>query len=312
MAQENIYGNISTVQHQMERIRQESNFPAETFGHGISDQQAIYNKFDIDDEQRKNGTKGFIVSRCIVSAVLVVLALMLAAVFSFTFVKYSEMSATIQRLDMEVSLIRENGSSQMRKVESDILQLKTEGSSQMQKVESDILQLKSEGFEVSLDVKKLERNISQLKDADVQIWTDVQDLEKAFSSLRSQVCDFRTCPCDWKEFSGKCYYFSKGERDWQKAKDFCYNQDAVLAMVKTQQELNYIGSQVSTDHHLGLSDLESESNWKWLDRSSVAGSFWNSGEPNNANEEDCGEITAGKLNDITCSIKQRWICEKTL
>lgn len=33
-------------------------FAAETFGHGISDQQAIYNKFDIDDEQRKNGTKG--------------------------------------------------------------------------------------------------------------------------------------------------------------------------------------------------------------------------------------------------------------
>ncbi|MGH0184861.1 UNVERIFIED_CONTAM: hypothetical protein FKN15_016214 [Acipenser sinensis] len=94
---------------------------SETFGHGISDRQAIYNKFDIEDEQRKNDTKGFIGSRCIVSALLVVLALMLAAVFSFTFVKCS---------------------SQMRKVESDILQLKTEV-------------CKASGMYQNIDIKKV-------------------------------------------------------------------------------------------------------------------------------------------------------------
>ncbi|XP_058863133.1 CD209 antigen-like protein E isoform X8 [Acipenser ruthenus] len=151
-----------------------------------------------------------------------------------------------------------------------------------------------------------------LTEKDSQLSTSVGNLETEISSLKNKVSDFRTCPCDWKKFSEKCYYFSKGKRDWKKAEEFCYNQDAVLAMVKTQQELNYIRSQVSTEYHLGLTDQESENNWKWLDGSPVADSLWNSGEPNSAGEEDCGEITAGNLNDIPCSVKQRWICEKTL
>ncbi|MGH0153777.1 UNVERIFIED_CONTAM: hypothetical protein FKN15_025267 [Acipenser sinensis] len=85
-----------------------------------------------------------------------------------------------------------------------------------------------------------------------------------------------------------------------------------VTVTRCTLEQNYIGSQVSTEHHLGLSDQESESNWKWLDGTSVADSLWNSGEPNSAGEEDCAEITVGKLNDIPCSVKQRWICEKTL
>ncbi|MGH0182097.1 UNVERIFIED_CONTAM: hypothetical protein FKN15_022682 [Acipenser sinensis] len=72
-----------------------------------------------------------------------------------------------------------------------------------------------------------------------ELWLGLSDSdnEGTWKWLDGRVVEKRTCPCDWKEFSGKCYYFSKGERDWQKAKEFCYNQDAVLAMVKTQQEL---------------------------------------------------------------------------
>ncbi|MBN3277651.1 CL17A protein, partial [Polyodon spathula] len=119
-----------------------------------------------------------------------------------------------------------------------------------------------------------------------------------------------TCPCDWKEFSGKCYYFSKSEEAWQKAKEFCYSQDAVLVVIKTEQELNFIGGQVSRGHYVGLSDLQTEGTWVWLDGSTVDSRFWRSGEPNNANEEDCGELIEGKLNDISCSTTLRWICEK--
>ncbi|KAK6469074.1 low affinity immunoglobulin epsilon Fc receptor-like isoform X3 [Huso huso] len=143
--------------------------------------------------------------------------------------------------------------------------------------------------QLSSNVRNLEKDISSLKTKgeNLEHYTDIPSMKT--SSQLSLVCDIRTCPCDWKEFSGKCYYFSKGERDWQKAKEFCYNQDAVLAMVKTQQELDYIRGKITSNHWLGLSDLDTEGAWKWLDGDSVnlQSGFWDTDEPNNSGNEDC-------------------------
>ncbi|XP_058863128.1 low affinity immunoglobulin epsilon Fc receptor-like isoform X3 [Acipenser ruthenus] len=236
---------------------------------------------------------------------LIASSVMWAALLSLLFVKYSQMRANFENC---VS----NGTAEIQTLKTLLTEKDSQLSSNVRNLGKDISSLKTKDSQLSTSVRNLETEISSLKNKDSQLSTSVGNLETEISSLKNKVSDFRTCPCDWKKFSEKCYYFSKGKRDWKKAEEFCYNQDAVLAMVKTQQELNYIRSQVSTEYHLGLTDQESENNWKWLDGSPVADSLWNSGEPNSAGEEDCGEITAGNLNDIPCSVKQRWICEKTL
>ncbi|MGH0190188.1 UNVERIFIED_CONTAM: hypothetical protein FKN15_042821 [Acipenser sinensis] len=126
------------------------------------------------------------------------------------------------------------------------------------------------------------------------------------------VCAINTCPSEWTLFSGKCYYFSNENRDWKKAREFCQSQDSDLAVINSDEELNYLKGKVQVAHLVGMSDLETEGVWKWLDGSLVDGRMWNPGEPNNEGKEDCGEMSNGKLNDIPCNIKQRWICEKTL
>ncbi|KAK6469016.1 C-type lectin domain family 4 member M-like [Huso huso] len=52
MAQENIYRSISTIQHQIQRIRQESHVPAGAFGYGIScsDREKMCREFEIEEE----------------------------------------------------------------------------------------------------------------------------------------------------------------------------------------------------------------------------------------------------------------------
>ncbi|XP_058864096.1 low affinity immunoglobulin epsilon Fc receptor-like isoform X6 [Acipenser ruthenus] len=235
---------------------------------------------------------------------LIASSVMWAALLSLLFVKCTAEIQTLKTLLTEKgsaeiknlqTLLQEKDSqlsSNVRNLEKDISSMKTKDSqlsTSVRNLETEISSLKNKDSQLSTSVRNLETEISSLKNKDSQLSTSVRNLETEISSLKNKVCDIRTCPCDWKEFSGKCYYFSKGERDWQKAKDFCYNQDAVLAMVKTQQELDYIRGKITSNHWLGLSDLDTEDAWKWLDGDSVnlQSGFWDTNEPNNSGNEDC-------------------------
>ncbi|MGH0135432.1 UNVERIFIED_CONTAM: hypothetical protein FKN15_008041 [Acipenser sinensis] len=173
----------------------------------------------------------------------------------------------------------------------------TKRSSDLQALQWDVSSLKTEGKSSSY------RGYPYSK-----IMANVTNLE----NYVSKVCVIQTCPCEWTLFSGKCYYFSNENRDWKKAREFCQSQDSDLTVINSDEELNYLKGKVRVAHLVGMSDLETEGVWKWLDGSLVDGRMWNPGEPNNRGKEDCGEMSNGKLNDIPCNIKQRWICEKTL
>ncbi|MGH0144766.1 UNVERIFIED_CONTAM: hypothetical protein FKN15_004165 [Acipenser sinensis] len=117
------------------------------------------------------------------------------------------------------------------------------------------------------EIRNLRMEQTLLKEKDSKIMANVTNLE----NYVSKVCVIKTCPCEWTLFSGKCYYFSNENRDWKKAREFCQSQDSDLAVINSDEELNYLKGKVRVDHLVGMSDLEKEGVWKWLDGSLVDG-----------------------------------------
>ena len=71
---------------------------------------------------------------------------------------------------------------------------------------------------------------------------------------------------------------------------------------------------------VGMIDLQNEGTFVWIDgvQSTQENSNWGHGQPDNAfTTEDCAEmheplVPYDTLNDSTCSIRQRALCEKEI
>nr|XP_015204403.1 PREDICTED: CD209 antigen-like protein C isoform X1 [Lepisosteus oculatus] len=205
------------------------------------------------------------------------------------FIKYSALTEEIQHLRMSHVTLKENSSAEIRSLGMKQAELMTNESQMSSRLNSFIFQLQVQESQM----------LSRLNTLSAQ--------------LQAQGCT-KVCPCDWILFSGSCYYFSKERRDWSGAQQYCVNQASSLAIINNVDELKYLSSKISSVHWLGLTDSEIENTWKWVDGTTVIMSeiYWNFGEPNNVGEEDCGELTEGKLNDVGCGEIKRWICEKSL
>ncbi|XP_062343047.1 immune-related, lectin-like receptor 4 isoform X4 [Osmerus eperlanus] len=141
------------------------------------------------------------------------------------------------------------------------------------------------------------------------------------------------CVPDWKYFGGKCYYFSSDMKTWAESRVACISSGGDLVIIESEDEQDFLTEEfvgkIKPDKPeekfwIGLTDLETEGMWLWVDNSKLDKSFWLGKEPDNWNGtnndqlegEDCvrmGELTPIKncWTDIFCSKPQRRICEST-
>ncbi|XP_041726720.1 asialoglycoprotein receptor 1-like [Coregonus clupeaformis] len=129
----------------------------------------------------------------------------------------------------------------------------------------------------------------------------------------------RCCPLGWVvSGSSSCYFFSSDGLPWNQARDYCSNYNAKLAVLKTQQDWDFVtGSTKPLFYWVGLSD-ERTGHWEWVDGTPyiMDRSQWKPGQPDNweghglGGTEDCAMIHAnGKLNDDHCSRSYRYVCQ---
>uniref|UniRef100_UPI004038B71E CD209 antigen-like protein A n=1 Tax=Callospermophilus lateralis TaxID=76772 RepID=UPI004038B71E len=121
----------------------------------------------------------------------------------------------------------------------------------------------------------------------------------------------RPCPWDWTFFQGHCYFFSKSQRNWNDSVTACQEVGAQLVIIKSAEEQVHDGPHPGPGSWMGLSDLNEEATWHWVDGSPLSPSltYWNEGEPNNVGEEDCAEITDRGWNDAKCEAEKFWVCK---
>ncbi|XP_076874359.1 uncharacterized protein LOC143523915 [Brachyhypopomus gauderio] len=138
-------------------------------------------------------------------------------------------------------------------------------------------------------------------------------LKKEREELQKKVSEM-----GWKIFGCSMYYISTEKKTWSESRQFCRERGADLVIINSREEQEFMFEMVSnTRAWIGLTDMNTEGIWKWVDGSSPPNTgFWAEGEPNNRGEEDCGEIVMRThmkgWNDAICFNKNTWICEKVL
>ncbi|KAH1183024.1 hypothetical protein KIL84_004516, partial [Mauremys mutica] len=74
-------------------------------------------------------------------------------------------------------------------------------------------------------------------------------------------------PCcleGWVGYRGKCYYFSKEEKNWNSSQHICSSFNASLAVIDTQQEKDFMMRYAAlVEHWIGLR-RDSGQPWKWV------------------------------------------------
>ena len=130
-----------------------------------------------------------------------------------------------------------------------------------------------------------------------------------------------SCPgCVHGELDGHTYQLcvGVGGMNWTGARDTCTAYGYYLVTINEQAEQDYLAAQATAlaagPLWIGYNDRGwgNEGSFSWTAGNGSGFEAWNSGEPNNAGNEDCAEMrdTAGWLwNDIDCNTEQAWICE---
>uniref|UniRef100_A0A673JBP8 Hepatic lectin-like n=1 Tax=Sinocyclocheilus rhinocerous TaxID=307959 RepID=A0A673JBP8_9TELE len=135
---------------------------------------------------------------------------------------------------------------------------------------------------------------------------------------------FVPCPEDWLQLEGRCYFFSEDKLDWQHSKESCASMGGHLSILHSHQQHHTLESVARNrggfDYHywIGLSDIETEGVWKWVDNTVVNTTFWSEWdkEPNNHQSggihgEDCAVLDSHSKTwfDVPCDFSYKRICE---
>ncbi|XP_061096027.1 C-type lectin domain family 4 member E-like [Conger conger] len=184
------------------------------------------------------------------------------------------------------------------------------------------------------EVISFKDSMQRERDRDKQEQNLLQEQKESLLSkqaeLRSRVTELEQscsrCPAGWELLQSSCYFFSpvdtRERLSWYQSRERCNTSGADLVVIDSQGEQEFIqrilkGKRVSPGegYWIGLSDVQTEGEWKWLDGTELTQGFWLDGEPNDQySREDCAgtykkENPLKTWNDAPCSYPLKWICE---
>ena len=128
-----------------------------------------------------------------------------------------------------------------------------------------------------------------------------------------------TCEaCIQATHAGHVYQFCYvTDRSWAGSRDWCTARGYYLTTIDNAAENSFLwtGTAVQSGQkwHMGFNDRAQEGNWQWVGAASTSSyTNWHSGEPNNAGNEDCGQLrrfSTATWNDEPCNQSLNYICE---
>ncbi|XP_059188762.1 C-type lectin domain family 4 member M-like [Centropristis striata] len=162
------------------------------------------------------------------------------------------------------------------------------------------------------EMKSLNHNLmSQLQNQTDYLNATVSELNKTIDELQKHI-ETTWCPDYWTTFGKSCYLMSKSLEIWPNSKRDCETRGAHLVIISSLEEQEFISS-FNQRVWIGLTEVERENNWKWIDGTAASTTYWVRGEPNNS-FEDCVELigpapATANWNDLRCGVDLYFICE---
>ncbi|XP_067249208.1 CD209 antigen-like protein C isoform X2 [Chanodichthys erythropterus] len=173
--------------------------------------------------------------------------------------------------------------------------------------------------------QQLQTKIINLTEETQQLQSDYTNLINERDALLSKNNDLikerNTCRQDFfKENNGwiynhsSFYYISSEKKSWNESRSYCTERGADLIIINNKEEQDFVEKNI--DHGslvwIGLTDIDEEGSWKWVDGSTPTFRFWWSTEPNGKREENCALVHTSIWADYPCDDAYLWICEKNI
>lgn len=112
-----------------------------------------------------------------------------------------------------------------------------------------------------------------------------------------------------QNYNGHSYYRSTGTANWTTARSNCVAMGGHLVTVTSSGENSFLFG-LWPSGWIGLTDEVTEGTWKWVTGETFSYTNWNSGEPNNSNNEDYIQfVSGGRWNDLNNSSSLAYVIE---
>jgi hypothetical protein len=112
-----------------------------------------------------------------------------------------------------------------------------------------------------------------------------------------------------QNYNGHSYYRSTGSATWTTARANCAAMGGYLVTITSAAEQSFIFN-IWPSGWIGLTDEVTEGTWRWVTGETYSYKNWNSGEPNNAGNEDYVQfVSNGRWNDLPNNVSLPYVLE---
>ncbi|XP_026080895.1 CD209 antigen-like protein C [Carassius auratus] len=132
-----------------------------------------------------------------------------------------------------------------------------------------------------------------------QLKWDKNDLEKCLGKVDG-----------WIYYQCHFYYMSTEMRSWTESRRYCTERGADLIIINNREEQEFVKNISGYDAFwIGLTDIEVEGSWKWVDNSTLTSGFWWHWYPSYSDYSNCALSYSSGWFDDSCYGTFKWICE---
>ncbi|XP_034158424.1 CD209 antigen-like protein E isoform X2 [Pangasianodon hypophthalmus] len=166
----------------------------------------------------------------------------------------------------------------------------------------------------TITVLLIKFNTLNVENNQLQTSYDNLTIEKYQLQKQRDTFQNRLTSVGWILFHSSLYYISSERKTWTESRQDCRGRGADLVIINSNEEQEFVDNLSKSKKpgiYIGLTDLENEGVFKWVDGTSLTTAYWSSGNVFSENQDCVVNRFNGSFGwfDRPCTETYYWICE---